>query len=71
VPLSTFFSLRVRLWALASLRARLRALIFISFFYLGRSPITMRPLLKKTKQKKSGSSSKWLVSWFLHLKVVC
>jgi hypothetical protein len=24
---------------------RLRALIFLSFFYLGRSPITMKPFL--------------------------
>ena len=44
---------------------------FFVFFHLGRSPITMRPLLKK--KQKIRSSSKWLVSWFLHLsvKVVC
>jgi len=62
---------------------------FPFFFYLGKSPIIMRPFSLyffstwvghplqwdhlKIKNKKSGSSSKWLVSWFLHIsvKVVC
>ena len=52
---------------------------FFVFFHLGRSPITIRPLLnkKQKKQKKQQkktkkffwSSSKWLVSWFLHFPV--
>ena len=49
------------------------AKFFAFFYHPAGCPKQFDPFKKKQKNKKGESSSKWLVSWFLHLsvKVVC